>query len=63
MPVSATQVCLNVSQSIVCVNKSSFYIIPLCPNLLLDTELIALSHCATLLKFYNIQGKKYCVAN
>ena len=40
MPVSATQVCLNVSQSIVCINKSRLYIVPVCPNLPLDTSLV-----------------------
>ena len=33
IPVSATQFCLNVSQSIVCKKKSSFYIVPVCPKL------------------------------
>ena len=33
MPVSATLVCLNVSRSIVCINKLSLYIVPVCPNL------------------------------
>ena len=33
MPVFAIQVCLNVSQSIVCINKSRLYIVPMCPKL------------------------------
>ena len=40
MPVSATLVCLNVSQSIVCINKLSLYIVPVCPNLPLDIALM-----------------------
>ena len=39
MLVSATEVCLNVSQSIVCKNKLSLYIVLGCPNLPLDTAL------------------------
>ena len=39
MPVSPTEVCLNVSQSIVCKNKLSLNIVLGCPNLPLDTEL------------------------
>ena len=39
-PVPATLVCLNVSQGIVCINKSSLYIVPVCPNLPLDTTLL-----------------------
>ena len=37
MSVSATLVCLNVSQSIVCINKLGLYIVLLCPNLPVDT--------------------------
>ena len=40
MPVSATLVCLNVSQSIVCINKFSLYIVPVRPNLPLDMTLM-----------------------
>ena len=40
MPVSATQVCLNVSQSIVRINKSRLYIVPVCPNVPLDTSML-----------------------
>ena len=39
MPVSATQVCFNVSQSIICISKSSVYLVPVYPNLPLDTTL------------------------
>ena len=39
MLVSATEVCLNVSQSIVCKNKLSLYIVLGCPNLPQDTAL------------------------
>ena len=40
LPVSATLVYLNVSQSIVYINKSSLYIVSVCPNLPLDTALL-----------------------
>ena len=33
MPVFAALVCLNVSQSIICIKKSSLYIVMVCPNL------------------------------
>ena len=39
MPVSAAQICLNVSQSIVCINKSSLYIVAVSLNLPLYTAL------------------------
>ena len=39
MPVAATLVCLNVSQSIVCINKSSLHIVLMCPNVPLDKAL------------------------
>ena len=39
MSMSATLFCLNVSQNIVCINKSGLYIAPVCPNLPLDTAL------------------------
>ena len=39
MPVPATVVYLSVSQSIVCINKLNLHIIPVCPNLPLDTAL------------------------
>ena len=39
MPVSATQVCFNVSQSVVCISKSTVYLVPVYPNLLLYTAL------------------------
>ena len=32
MPASATQVCLNISQCIVCIHESSISVAPLCPN-------------------------------
>ena len=39
MPVSATQVCFNVSQSVVCISKSTVYLVPVYPNLPLYTAL------------------------
>ena len=39
MPMSATLVCLNVSQIIVCINKLRLCILLVCPNLPLDTTL------------------------
>ena len=32
MPGSATQVCLNVSQCINCINESNISVAPVCPN-------------------------------
>ena len=45
MPVSATLVCLNVSRCIIRVNKLGFYIVLVCPNLSLDTALMAAFCC------------------
>ena len=32
MPMFATQVCLNVSKCIICINKSNISVAPMCPN-------------------------------
>ena len=60
MPVLATLVCLNISQSIeVYINKSSLYIVPVCPSSPLDTALLSVCLCLRnffLTKPHNLPG-------